>query len=95
MDNDSTLKCRTCRTNAQATIDSETITRIRCLQCGIEVAGPRAEEMFQEHLRYIILKKAYDIVSRNIQPSRSGVTIKPGPKPVEPVWEFYVEIDDQ
>ena len=61
MDNYSTLKCRTCRTNAHATIDNETITRIRCLQCGIEVAGPRAEEMFQEHLRYIILKKAYDL----------------------------------
>ena len=92
------LKCRNCKVRAGGTKTDGTVTLIRCPQCGVEVVGELANEMYLKQARYLAAKETYDQLFEDFKPIKSdfvSMRLTPGPALVEPDWEFFMEIEDQ
>ena len=67
---------------------------MRCPHCKNEVSGEQANHLYLEEARYLALKMAQETIFGDFKPIKNDfvtVTLKPGPPPVKPKWDFFLD----
>ena len=88
------LKCRECRVAVDHEESGGTITLIRCPECGTEVVGKKAEEVYESQINFFAAKKVDKAISSDFSPPKSdfiSVEVKPGPALDDPGGDFCFE----